>query len=98
MVNLSDDGIDSLGLTHNLSKNGLRINSRIDFPGQKELELSIAVPGSFFDLKGEVMWCKKLGNRESDTPEAIGIKITEAPPGYLNYVEYIENIYRSEEF
>jgi hypothetical protein len=93
MVNLSDDGFDSLGLTNNLSRHGLCVNSGTAFPGQKELELSIAVPGGVFDLKGEVMWCKDSGDNESNTPESLGIRITHAPPGYLNYVEYIEHIY-----
>lgn len=92
MVNLSDDGYDCLGLTNNLSKYGMCVNSKTAFPDQKELELSIAVPSGVYDLKGEVIWCKDIGENENNTPEAIGIKITEAPPDYLNYVEYIRHI------
>jgi len=92
MVNLSDDGFDCLGLTNNLSKYGMCVNSKTAFSNQKEIELSIAVPSGVFDLKGEVMWCKNIGEIENNTPEAIGIKIIEAPPDYLNYVDYIRHI------
>jgi len=92
MVNLADQGVDVLGLTSNLSKYGICcVSSEIEIPVHQEILLSIAVPGEIFNVKGEVVWCKRSGETGSNVPDAIGIKITEAPSEYLNYIEYIKH-------
>lgn len=91
MVSFNDNGFDGLGLTSNISKDGLCIASEAEFPANAEVTVSIAVPDEVLDLKGEVMWCKELHDTENDVSDIIGIKITEAPAEYLNYVEYIRH-------
>lgn len=90
MVSFSENGFDGLGLTQNISRFGLCIASEVELPDQREIKLSLAVPGEVLNLRGEVMWCREIGDRKKSIPDHIGIKIVEAPPEYLNYVEFIK--------
>jgi len=91
MVSFSDHGFDGLGMTENISKKGMCVESDIDFPNHHEVVLSIAVPGEIFNLKGEVVWYKESGAKDDDVPDLLGIRLTETPPEYVNYVEYIRH-------
>ena len=91
MVSFSENGFSGLGLTSNISKDGLCVASKAEFAGNAEVTVSIAVPGEILDLKGEVIWCKESNDRDNDVSDIIGIRITEAPPEYLNYVEHIHH-------
>ncbi len=91
MVNLIDEGVDALALTKDLSKSGINISAEVELPAKREITLSIAVPGEIFQVKGEVMWCKDSGDEKNNVPESIGIKIVEAPPEYLNFVEFLRH-------
>lgn len=92
MINLNNNGVDILGLTSNLSKHGMCcMTSEIELPKSHEIALSIAVPGEIFTLKGEVVWCKRSSENGGIIPDAIGIRITEAPSEYLNYIEFIKH-------
>jgi len=90
MVSFSDAGFDGLGLTNNISEDGICLSSEIELSSQNEIELSIAVPGEIFHLKGRVMWCKESRNKHDSIPDDIGIKITDAPAEYSNYIEFIK--------
>lgn len=90
MAGFNDHGYDILCLTDNLSKYGMCILSDITFPDQKEIVLSLAAPSEIYDIKCKVVWYKNP--EEIDyTHGATGIEITEAPSGYLNYVEYLDH-------
>ncbi len=91
MVSIDDEGADTLGLTNNISRYGMQVNSNKKLRAHHEILVSIAVPGEVFNLKGEVIWCKESGIRDDNIPDSIGIKITEAPPEYLNYIEYLKH-------
>lgn len=91
MVSFDDKGFDTLGLTNNISKLGMHINSNKKIQEHHEIIVSIAVPGEVFNLKGEVIWCKEADNKDDNVPDSIGIKITEAPSEYLNYIEYVKH-------
>lgn len=91
MISFDDGGFDVLGLTSDLSKTGLRISSGMLFPPHREVVVSIAVPGGIFTVKGEVMWSRENGDDGSGVPDIVGIRITEAPSEYLNYVEYVRH-------
>ena len=91
MVNIDVEGADTLGLTNNISKYGMRVNSNKQLDQQCEILVSIAVPGEVFELKGEVIWCNEATSKDDNVPDSIGIKITEAPAEYLNYIEYVKH-------
>jgi Tfp pilus assembly protein PilZ len=91
IVSFDDKGFDNLGLTKDISKFGMCIDSNKKIPETQEIVVSIAVPGEVFNLKGEVIWCKESGDQESNIPDSIGIKIIEAPSEYLNYIEFVKH-------
>jgi len=91
MASYNDNGCEELALTKNLSKSGICISSTGKVPTNKEVLISIAVPGEIFNMKGEVMWCKTSDTKSDSIPDNIGIKITEAPPEYMNFVEYLKH-------
>ena len=91
IVSFDAQGFDNLGLTKDISKYGMCIASNKKIPESREIIVSIAVPGKVFDLKGEVIWCNESENKEDSIPDSIGIKITEAPSEYLNYIEYVKH-------
>ncbi len=95
MISFRENGFDGLGLTLNISKYGMCIYSEANLPGNQELALSIAVPGEIYNMKGEVMWCGGKDRGAVDFPDHIGIKITEAPPEYINFVEFLRHQPRS---
>jgi hypothetical protein len=89
MVGFSDNGFDGLAMTENISREGLCVESDIELPPHKEIILSVAVPGGIFNLRGEVVWYKSSGDIADDVPDLIGIRLTEIPAEYQDYVEYI---------
>ncbi|UCH92087.1 MAG: PilZ domain-containing protein [Candidatus Aminicenantes bacterium] len=91
MVSFDEEGFDNLGLTKDLSKYGMGISATKKYPASQEIIVSIAVPGEVFNLKGEVIWCKESDKKDSNIPDSIGIKITEAPEEYLNYIEFLKH-------
>ena len=91
MVSFSDNGFDGLGMTENISGDGLCVESDIEFPTQHEIILSIAVPGEIFSLKGEVVWYKECRKKGVDIPDLMGIRLTDTPMEYVNYIEYIRH-------
>ncbi len=88
VVSFSDNGFAGLGMTSDLSKSGICVSVEQDFPAHSEILLSIAIPGDLFDLKGEVIWCSESGEKKTGIPDLMGIRLTEAPPEFINYVEY----------
>jgi hypothetical protein len=90
IVSFSENGFDGLGLTKNISRYGLCISSEIQLPQRHELALSLAVPGNVVNLKGEVVWSMDSGGVNENVPDQIGIRILNAPPEYLDYVDFIK--------
>lgn len=91
IVSFNKEESDELGVTRNLSRSGVCIDSETIPSMRKEVAIDIAVPGEIFHLKGEVIWCKEPEDKNDTVPDSIGIKITEAPVEYLNFVEYIRH-------
>jgi len=91
IVSFDNQGFDTLGLTEDISKFGMRIASNKKMPEKQEILVSIAVPGEVFELKGEVMWCSESKDSKNSIPDSIGIKIISAPPEYLNYIEFVKH-------
>jgi hypothetical protein len=48
------------------------------------------VPGDILKIKGEVIWCRASHNNEHNIDDEIGIRITEAPPEYRDFIEYFQ--------
>jgi Tfp pilus assembly protein PilZ len=89
LVNISkDDGFESMGLTWNLSKEGLFIATAEELPLDCEVSILIGIADETFTLKGKVIWSKEWSNgASSDVRAAAGIKIMDAPEQYFKYVE-----------
>lgn len=88
LVNIGKDGFESMGLTSNISKNGLFVATTEVFPVDSEVSIQIGIADETFTLKGKVMWSKE--NTDESTGEAgiaTGIQLIEAPPEYLAFVE-----------
>jgi len=85
------DGSDLIGVISNISKNGIFIETRTVEEPDSEISFVLAVYNELYHLKGEVRWTKHPEDSfPEDIPPGMGIRITEAPVEYLNYVEYIK--------
>lgn len=91
----TDNGhIDLLGVSVNISRNGIYIESPKPSTVNDEISLVLAVDNELFKLKGEILWLKSNGTHEPiHLPSGMAIRITEAPAEYLNYVEYLKHTY-----
>ena len=88
LVNIDQEGFESMGLTENISKTGMSVITTTVLPIKSSVSLQIGVADDTFLLKGEVMWSKKNTDSSSGNGSALtGVKITEAPEPYLKYVE-----------
>ena len=82
------NGADLLGVISNISKNGIFIVTDKIFEINSEISFVLAVYGESYYLRGEVMWVRRPEDQSPGSPPAgMGIRITEAPVEYLNYVE-----------
>lgn len=88
LVNISIDGLESMGLTANISKKGMFIAAAEMFPINSEVSILLGIADETFSLKGMVMWTHESPDTPStDVRVATGIKIIEAPEEYFNFVE-----------
>jgi Tfp pilus assembly protein PilZ len=89
LVNISkDDGFESMGLTSNLSKEGMFIATPDVLPLNCEVSILLGIADETFTLKGRVIWSQEWSNgASSDVQAAAGIKILAAPEQYFKYVE-----------
>lgn len=85
------DGSNLLGVISNISKNGLFIETHSTFLPETEISFVLAVYSELYRLKGEVRWAKHPGDAYPlELPAGMGIRITEAPVEYINYVEFVK--------
>ena len=89
LVNISkDDGFEIMGLTSNLSKDGMFIATAEELPLNCEVSILIGVADETITLKGQVIWSKEWSNGgSSDVQSAAGIKIIDAPNQYFTFLE-----------
>jgi Tfp pilus assembly protein PilZ len=90
IVSLSEDGFEGLGMTDNISRDGICVGVDKKIPVNAEIVLSLAVPGDILKIKGEVIWCRASPDNENNIDDEIGIRITDAPPEYQDFVEYFK--------
>jgi hypothetical protein len=92
LVYRDNGGFELLGVSANISKNGLFIESPYTIDIDSELLLAAAIDRELFKIKGEIKWLKTPDDKYPEhIPAGMGIRITEAPAEYLNYVEYIRH-------
>jgi hypothetical protein len=88
LVNIGKDGFESMGLTSNISRNGLLVATTELLPVDSEVSIQIGIADETFSLKGRIMWCKENAEESSDEAGvATGIQIIEAPDKYIEIVE-----------
>ena len=92
LVNISkDDGYESMGLTSNISRQGMFIATPELIPLNSEVSVLIGIADEMFSLKGMVMWCQEWSDdNSSDVQAAIGIRILDAPTQYIKYVDKLD--------
>ena len=91
LVNISQGGYEELGLTSNISKNGLFIAAPEIFPDKQEISVWIAVGNDIFQVKGEVRWSvRSNGAFAGNLAGGMGIKIRKAPEEFRKYVENLK--------
>ncbi len=79
---------DLLGVVANISKNGIFIVTDKIFDIDNEISFVMAVYDEIYHLKGEIKWTRRLETQSLEhPPTGIGIRITEAPAEYLNFIE-----------
>ena len=87
LVHIGENGFEQMGVTANISPNGMCIATTEIFPAQSELSIWIAAADDIFALKGLVMWnMNRSALAVEGIPAGIGIKIRQAAPGYAQYV------------
>lgn len=88
LVNIGKDGFESMGLTSNISKNGLFVATTEILPVDSEVSILLGIADETFNLKGRVMWSKESPDEATgEAGVATGIQIIDAPPQYLAFVE-----------
>lgn len=94
LVYSNNGSLELLGISANLSRNGVYIESPNPGIGlvNGEVSIIIAVDEEEYNIKGEIRWLKQPGDKEPEhVPSGLGIRIVEAPAEYLNYVEYLRH-------
>ncbi len=79
-------------ITKNISKSGIYLEA-IGFDLKTERDISISIVGddTLFELKGEVIWSRMISAEPSLSKiVGLGINLTEVPPEYLNYIDYLK--------
>jgi hypothetical protein len=85
-----DNGsFDLLGVSANISRNGLFIESPYTVASDSEISLALAIDNELFKVKAEVRWTKGPEDKfPPHIPVGMGVRLTEVPAEYMNYVEY----------
>lgn len=90
LVNIFQEGFESMGLTSNISRDGISVITTSVLPVNTIISLQLGVADETYLLKGEILWSKESANSpggDGDGNALTGIKIIEAPEQYLKYVE-----------
>jgi len=95
LVNISkNDGYESMGLTANISKQGMFIATPELIPLNTEVTILLGIADETFTLKGLVIWSHEWkDDPSSDVQAAIGVKLLNAPGNYLSYIDQVDAQY-----
>lgn len=77
-------------VTKNISRTGIYIEAiGLNLNSERNVSVSLVGDDSLFKLGGEIIWSRTIPCEPGLSPiEGLGIKITDAPSDYLNFVEY----------
>jgi len=79
-------------ITKNISKSGIYLEAigfELDF--DRNITISVVGDDTLFELKGDIIWNKTISSEQGlSTIVGLGIKLTEAPSEYLNYIDYLK--------
>ena len=88
LADISNNGLESMGLTANISRDGLFIVTTQVLPIGSEVSVLLGIANDTFALKGRVIWSREWSAAPGgDVQAAVGIEILAAPEGYFKYVE-----------
>jgi len=91
LLNIDKEGFEGMGLTSNISRNGMFITTMEVFPVHSEVSILLGIGDETYPLKGKVVWSREFPETgPDDIGGKTGIKITEAPETYLKYVRGIQ--------
>ena len=80
LVNISGDDFDELGLTGNVSRQGLLLVTSNPIPPKNQLSILVAVGEEIFSITGEIKWMMvSTDNHTGNVANQIGVKIKSAP-------------------
>jgi Tfp pilus assembly protein PilZ len=87
LLNIDKEGFEGMGLTSNISRNGMFITTMEVFPENSEVSILLGIGDDTFPLKGKVVWSREFPeSAPDDVGGRTGIKITEAPEQYLELI------------
>jgi Tfp pilus assembly protein PilZ len=90
LVDISNNGLESMGMTTNISRNGMFIVTTQVLAINSDVSILLGAADETFALKGQVIWSREWSEPSAgDVQAAVGIKIVEASEGYLKYVERV---------
>lgn len=88
LVNIEKDGFETMGLTCNISKDGLLVATTEIFPVDCEVSILLGSGDETFTLKGRVLWSKESTEESAlEAGVATGIQLIEAPAPYIAFVD-----------
>jgi hypothetical protein len=91
LVNISQGDYEELGMTSNISKNGLFIAAPEIFPDKQEISVWIAVGNDIFQVKGEVRWSIRSNEAfAGNLTGGMGVRIRKAPEEFRKYVDNLK--------
>lgn len=88
LVNISGQNIEEVGLTADVSSQGLLLITPHKIPYHKDLTILIAAGDELFNISGEIRWMiispeEPVANLSS----RVGVKIKSAPEKYKKYIK-----------
>lgn len=90
LVNISGNGFDELGLTANVSRQGLLLITSNPIPSKNELSILVAAGEELFAITGEIKWMMvSTEEQPASSANRIGVKIKKAPAEYIEFIEDI---------
>lgn len=87
LLNIDKEGFEGMGLTSNISRNGMFITTMEVFPENSEVSILLGIGDDTYPLKGKVVWSREFPETEpDDVGGRTGIRITDAPQTYLELI------------